>query len=229
MSIALLTHVSAQPGLNGGTTGAIDTSGANFLVVIISDYSAAALGTLSDSKSNTWTALTTYQDGGVNSRTKIYYSINPTVGSAHTFTYTGSALYPTIMAASFSGVDTTAPFDVENGEASSVPATSSQPGSVTPSQNNELLVFGVCLGASTTNYSDDIGTPIENMNWNGGVANGGAMDYQIQTTATARNPTWSWTTSSPHANSIATFKAAAGGGGAVNNPYFYRHLAGTGG
>jgi hypothetical protein len=38
-----------------GTTGALDTTGANLIVIAVSDYSGVGASTVSDSKGNSWT------------------------------------------------------------------------------------------------------------------------------------------------------------------------------
>jgi hypothetical protein len=50
---------------------------------------------------------------------RLYYAANPTVGSGHTFSYTGASNFSSIFVAAFSGVATSSPFDKENGATSS--------------------------------------------------------------------------------------------------------------
>lgn len=231
MAIALVAHTSAGSS-NGGvsvTTGAIDTTGASLLLAFVGDYNSVTASTVSDSKSNTWTALTTYS-GGTNPRARIFYAKNPTVGTGHTFTATapGAATFPGVAFYAFSGADTTAPFDSpqENGGGNTVSGTSFQPGSVAPSVDNELLFTGICLdgtfSAPTVDSSFTIGDSVAFSN---GQTFGVFVAYQIQTTATTRNPTLSWTTAVTNkAGAIGTFKAATGGG--VTYPQLERAIRG---
>ncbi|MFM2357274.1 MAG: hypothetical protein RJA61_11 [Candidatus Parcubacteria bacterium] len=194
---------AGSSGGNNVTTGAIDTTGANLIVVVVSWYSGAA-NTLSDSKGNTWTALTAYAAG--NTQQRIYYAYNPTVGSGHTFTATNSS-YPSIAVSAWSGA-ATSPYDVENGSSGSG-ITSKQPGSVTPSENNELIITGLGFDTSNT-LSINSGFTISNqLNYTVGNYMGGAMAYLVQTTSAAVNPTWSWSSSMGVSTGIATFKAAS--------------------
>ncbi len=84
MSKTLLTSVSvASTNGNTITSGAITTTGANLIVVNVGSYSVNP-ATFGDSKSNIWTALTLQSvTSGV--QTRLYYCVNPTVGSGHTF------------------------------------------------------------------------------------------------------------------------------------------------
>lgn len=204
------------------TSDAIDTTGYNLIVIGITTALNTA-ATPTDSKGNTWTALTGQGAGNVYAR--LWYSINPTVGSGHTFSTSGSATYPSIFVLAIAGA-AAAGFDQQNG-AASASATSVQPGSITPTEDNELIV-ALCTNDDTGNtLSINGGFTIAQQNVSvGAQAEGGGLAYLIQTTATAANPTWSWGGSSEAvATVIASFKAAVGGGGGTFN---YLTLLGVG-
>ena len=206
MAYAALTHVTAF-GKDGVTSSSIDTTGADFLVMVVGAYKSFP-PTVSDSKSNTWSALT-LRDSGDSARILIYYVANPTVGTGHTFTLTGSSSYGSMCVHAFSGAKLTSPFDVENGVTGGVD-TSRAPGSITPSENNELLITGGTQDAIVSNLA--IGssyTLADNVYTGSGTNFASSLAYLIQTTAGASNPTWSWTTSSHNAEVIASFKVAA--------------------
>lgn len=224
MAIALVTNSVAGLGVNGGTSGAIDTTGVGLLVVAI--VWSAAFGTtqpvLTDSKGNTWTALTKQTGSGSPATSDCYlvlnYTNNAIVGSGHTFTLTGTACYGAIATQGFSGVATSSPFDVQNGTSVYTPGptfTSVQPGSITPSANNYLLITAMSNYVDTSNSSRSIDLSFNITNqigFDGSTFLPIAMAYQIQTTATARNPTWSWSSAQIVASSvIASFKVAGGG------------------
>jgi len=224
MAFSLVSSVAAAPGSTGGTTGAINTNGANLLIVVISDFGGASQSTLSDSESNTWNELTLLNFNS-NARCTIYYAYNPNVGASHTFTYDVQTNFPTIMALAFSDADTAAPFDVENG--AGVTGTSLQPGSVTPSENDELLICGLTTANEEGSTPSIDSSFIEELGiiFGTGVNLGGFTGYKIQTTAGAENPTWSWTTSVDAASVIATFKSTSEDppyAGLVVNPLFVR-------
>jgi hypothetical protein len=207
--ISLVNHASVS-GLSSITTASVDTTGATLLVLVASDYGQAGAVTPTDSKGNTWTGLT-QQGTGANARVRIWYSRSPIVGSGHTFTFPGSSNFCTFTMSAWSGVDTTSPFDQQNGT-SAAGVSSVQPGSVTPGSNNELIVAalawntgespGVSIGSSFTITDQN--------DFSSGSNQGGAQAYLLQGTATAVNPTWSLPNSTPAAAAaIATFKPAA--------------------
>lgn len=204
------TTSASSTNSNSVTTSGIDTSGMSFLCVAVADYNGVAVGTLSDSKGNTWTALTTYT--GTYSRMVLYYvnSNTPTVGTGHTFTYTRTGSFPAICVISASGT-AAAPFDVQNG--ASAPFTSAGPlatGSVTPTYHNSLIISGNCNDSPAQTHSINSSFTITNQQlWGSGTNDGCAMAYKIQTTATAENPQWSWPSATGVSVAIAVFKEAA--------------------
>lgn len=213
MAYALVTDVEAIPGASGGTTGAVDTTGASLLIIHVASF--AAVDSVSDSKGNTWTPLTSH--GGANSRhTRFWYAANPTVGSGHTFTVSGTLIFPHIAVAAFSGAATTSPFDQENG-ATSADATTLATGSVTPGEDNELLVSG-CCGAMTSSPTINSGfTVTDDAPFGSGNNMQGGLAYLVQTSAAAVNPTWNFNNTGGVGASIATFKVAAVGGAVVGS------------
>lgn len=205
MAIALVSSAGAAGTDSSVTTSAIDTTGATLLVVGIAKDSGGTIS-LSDSKGNSWTALTATTQGST--RCILYYAANPTVGGSHTFSNTGAFNYSSICVAAFSGVATTTPFDQENGAGAS--STTLATGSVTPTEDNELVITHLAFSGSGLPTSIDGGfTETNDVEFGGGNNYGSTMAYLIQTTAAAANPTWTRTNSNPMATRIATFKAAA--------------------
>jgi hypothetical protein len=194
-----------------GTTAGIDTTGATLIVLFVHQDTAAQ--GVSDSKGNTWTSLTSQTGGvsGTNNTGRLWYCVNPTVGSGHTFS--AAVAYGAIAALALAG-NAAVPFDQENGSGSTSSVTSRQPGSITPSEDDCIVVAGTGIGGSNSNHAIDGGFTIAgDLNGISGTQYGGFIAYLIQTSATAANPTSSWTTSNVSASVIASFKAAAGGGG----------------
>lgn len=213
MSTVLVANVAAKsPNDSGFTTGAIDTTGASLLVANIGSYSGTSEPTLSDSKGSTWTLLTVQSSGADGARSRIYYAENPTVGAGHTFTVTGNDSFAALCVTAWSGPLTSSVFDQENG-ATTGGATSLATGSVTPSENNELIVAGLCLrDISNTGDTVSINGGFTISDQQTGVANQcleAAQAYLVQGALAAANPTWSWTTSDKAAATIATFKGTA--------------------
>lgn len=214
-AITCVPHVGAQAATGGNTftSGPMDSSGTTLLVAAVSHITSVS-PTLSDSKSNTWALIRSQVFGTSGFQLDLYYVKNPTVGTGHTFTLTGSAFFGSVAALACSGTDTTANVDQQNGTDGAQGQTYStfQPGSVTPSVNNEVVVTGL---ASDTTYTIDGGYTItDQFPVAGGAAYGVAIAYLVQTTATATNPTWTISTASATTASIATFKAAAAGSAA---------------
>lgn len=216
MAISLVASTGTAGGATTVTTSAINTTGATLIVVQISEYSVGASIALTDSQGNTWTALTVKNQG--NSRSQLHYCVSPSTSASHTFTYGTALRYPSICVQAFSGVSTSSPFDVQNTNGASA-ATTVTTGSVTPSQNDEVLITGLCFETTGTISINSSFTISNQVNYAFGNNFGSAMAYKIQTTAGAENPTWSKTgTGTSFATGIATFKATAS---ATNTTNFF--------
>lgn len=216
MAFSLVASTTGSSGsVNDYTTSGIDTTGANLIVVSIAWHPGSyGSGVLSDSKGNTWTGLTERAAFFV-ARNKLFYCLNPTVGSGHTFS-TGqfNGQNPAIGVLAFSGAHASSSYANENG-ATVAPGTSLATGSITPPENDCLVVSGLGTEKANTTTNTAIGSSFTAFKTeaSGGNSCGSGIAYLIQTTASAVNPTWTWTTSTYACASIASFKAAAGGGG----------------
>src|SRR5258708_7687646 len=152
MAFSLVVHAFAQASGSLAQTPAQTTTGANLIVLLTVDNAG---GTPFDSKGNTWTALTSQTINTV--VTRLWYSLNPTVGTLHTFTLQNGL--PSIAMAAYSGALASSAFDVQNGS-NPGSGTSIQPGSVTPSQANELVIYGTG-DVRTTTASVNSGTILD--------------------------------------------------------------------
>lgn len=224
MAIALVTTVTgSSPDANTFTTSSGDTTGATLLVAVVSNYEPGGEPTISDSKSCSWTQLTV--QSSVNNRVRISYAENPTVGTGHTFTLTGNGAAASIVVYAFSGTATSSVFDQQNG-GTVAGATSGQPGNVTPGEDNEVLVTGICmLTATVPSINSSFSTP-DTIAFSSGAHLGIGASYKIQTTGGSENPTWSWSNNDSLPLTIATFKAPSVGGG--TNPSLRLNLLGVG-
>jgi|SRR5579859_4533185 len=196
MAIALVTHVGAALGPSGGTTSAINTTGANFLVAALaSDNRSQAVFT--DSKNNTWELLTQFFT--TNGVVRLFIAINPPapgVGTNHTFTVAPAQgagnIYAALNVAAFSGV---AAFESQSGTGLNS-VTSSQPPSVFPQFNNELLIsmIGTEFNPTAGLFAIDSGFTITDQeDYLNGTNYGCALAYLIQNSRALVQPTWSWT------------------------------------
>jgi hypothetical protein len=201
--ILLTTHTFAgSSNTNSITTPGINTVGSSLIVVIVSTYTLQTSGTgLSDSLSNTWIGLNTYANSNLNEVT-MFYAANPTTGAAQTFTINSGAGYPALAVLAFSGTPA-APFDSQNGGVTAS-ATTLQPGNVTPSVDNELIVTGLSLGGTGVASINSGFTITDQIAQNGASNYGVAGAYIIKgfgTSGFGVNPTW---TNSGSATSLAS-------------------------
>jgi len=223
MAIAPVTSAAATNAATA-TTGGVDTTGANFLVVVLSYYTSGSAPVVSDSKSNTWNALTAEVNGAVT--VQIFYSVPSSVGASHTFSVATSS-FNSIIAMAFSGANATQGTPQESGASAST--ASLQPGSITPAEDNELVIVGAgTQDEENDTFAIDSGfTLAESNSHTAGVNFGGAAGYKIQTTAAAVNPAVSWTTSVVSAARMASFKVSAAVAG-FDAPFpFFLGLMGT--
>lgn len=190
----------------GATTDAIDSTGNDLCIYTEADYAGSGAGTYTDSKSNTIANLTS--GTSTNMRGWISYAKNCTVGTGHTATTTGAYSPAVLLVAA--GSNLTAPFDQEAG-ATTNGASSLATGSITPTEDNELvcasLAAGGALGTATINTGWTVQVQVD---YHGGFNFSNALSCGIQTTATPVNATWSWTGSDAVAR-IASFKMGGGG------------------
>lgn len=213
MSVALIgSGVSAFSSDTGVsvTTGTYDTTGANFIAVILSHDGGSTDYTVTDNKSNT--AISDVDHAVFSVRSAIWYFENPTVGSGHTFSVTkgaGGKPFPAIVVMAFSGMATSSVLDGSQVNTAGNTSTSLQPGSVTPSANGNLIISGLATdGAVLVGINSSFNTPISTA-FVGGNAYQCSGSYYVQPTAGAINPTWSWTNSTTDSATIAVFKAAS--------------------
>lgn len=192
-------------GSTPAVTSGVDTSGSTLIVANVPFFDVGGgEGSLTDFYSNTWTKVRLDEFGFV--ANDIYYCKNPTVGAGHTFS--ASHTYDALNVIGFAGTDLSSPLDQQSA------AHSVQPGSITPGQANEVLVCALCFYPDGTQSIDSGFTVANKQPYNSGVNMGGAIAYLIETTATAKNPTWSTNTSyTDNIAVILSFKAAVAGSG----------------
>lgn len=197
---SLIANTGAAGTATTATTGGIDTTGANLLVAILVDYKGNPAATFTDSKGNTWT-ISAESFVASDTRARMAHCVPTSVGSAHTFTLGAATLcYPAVCVSAFSGANAT-PLDQQNGNAAT--GVSIQPGSVTPSTSDQMIVTGLgCYGASPS-----INSAFTITNTVAYVAdNNYCASLAYLNSGSAQNPTWSATGSSGMATRIATFK-----------------------
>lgn len=196
-------------GSGGGATAAIDTTGAGLLIAVTNFYFAASGMTVTDNKSNSWTALTS--SVGSASGCNIWYSVPTSVGSGHTASLGGTNVFGACIFAAFSGGAAT-PFDQEAQQSGTAPGAGTiSTASITPGFNNELVIFGGSAAEDTSSLVTPSGgfTIIDNAEAGvSGVNVSGSAAYLIQTSAAAANPTWTINGNFNWATKLASFKVS---------------------
>lgn len=196
--IVYIGGVSAGAGAGGVsvTTPTMNTTSANFIEIGVADFQPNAVCLVTDSKLNTWVVDTSVNDGTL-TRGRLFHCLQPcSTATNQSFTIgsgCASQTFPSIIVGAWSGVATSSPMDVRNAAAITVAATSGQGGSITPTQNNELVITFVSENGATTPPTIPSGyTSIATI---GAVASqhlGAGMAFKTQTTASAENPTWTF-------------------------------------
>lgn len=206
MAYSLIAN-TFSPGASGGsTTPSINTTGADLIVVGIVQ-TRLNTATLTDSKSNIWTAIGTLQNSGQEA-VQLFYCSPPTVGSGHTFTVTGTSSFSSAFVQAFSGSAST-PLDQQTGNNSGAAALSIASGSITPTQDNEVICVMYGNEGSAGSQAMDSGVTITDIQGISGPAWGSSMGYKVQTAAAAINVTGSTATNATNSIAIASFKAPA--------------------
>lgn len=203
---ALVTSTSAAAagGADSVSTGAIDTTGANFIAVAVSHFGGSL--TMSDSKGNSYTEL--LHPTTADAKAYLFYCADATVGTGHTFTATSAndSVFPAIVVGAFRNVATTSPADVTD-TTTNLSAGSVVAGPVTPNQHASLIVTMLGTGGGIASVTGgDSFTEVAFVDQSGGNNMGVGMAYQYQETAAAISATWTLDATESLASGIAAFK-----------------------
>jgi chitodextrinase len=192
----------------------------NVVVVAWSD-DTVHLTSISDSRGNTYT-LAVGPTASQGSTQSVYYAKNiaaaPAGANTVTVSFTGPAPSLDVRIAEYSGVDTVSPLDKTSASFGTSALASTGP--VTTTAANEVLVAGVYTWTSVagagTGFTQRIFTP-----WND------SLEDRIVTTAGSYSATAPQSSSNLWFISLATFKAATGGGGDTQAPTAPSNLSAT--
>ncbi len=227
MAVALQAHGMFRGSGAGGTSGNFDTTtgSPNLLVVfLVIQGGSGAPPSFSDNQSNSYTmfmdqpqsAASDHLSGG-GGVVIMYYVKNPTTSATHTFSDSQGGQYFNIMWATFSGIDVTGdPIDNHLSTTTASGSNTVLPVGPISNTSGELIITGVGSFAQSAALSIDSSfTILEDGAFIGSTSYGGGLAYKIGTGA-SETPTWTFDANQPWFNAmIATFKAAAGGGGAT--------------
>jgi len=197
-TFVIATSAGSGDGGNNVTTTGIDTSSAgatNLVIAEVSDYFATGTGaspcSLSDSKSNTYTPLTTHNSTN-NDRQRLLYSINATVGTGHTWSCSlvSGSPFPSVAVAVFSATGTIT-FSAQSGAANDS-GTTVAPGSIANGTAGRLFVTGLANESATVSIDSSFTIPTGgSVAYSAGNFFASAIAYKMS--GTAENPTWTVT------------------------------------
>ena len=206
--IALVASTPINSGTaNGGTSGATNTTGADFEIMAFSRFSSGSSITVSDSLSNTWTPLTASNPTGTEASCQFYTATNPTVGSAQTFSATGTGVALVAQIFAFSGVAASSPLDQQNTNALGTGGTTTNMVSITTTVPNSVVIDMVSFGAGGTSatINDSFIKPLSDIPYDTSVNEGVAGAYFVQESAGVIAPTWTLNAAVASSACIANF------------------------
>jgi len=200
---------SSGSGANVSTTAGSHTGG-NFIVAVVAWEGSGTLSSVTDTAGNAYTLRTERRQVGAVA-IQIAYAKNITGNASNSVTanFTGTIGFSSIRALQYSGIDTSAPADVEaGGNGSSTAATS---GSVTTNLADELLINAAVNFGGGVTWSPT--SPwVTEVNEN----NNCAVDERIVSSTGSYSAAQTPSATTDWAIAFDSFKAAAGGGSDLN-------------
>lgn len=225
MAYSLVAHTNFAGSTFGGTSGSIDTTGANLIVIVVGAYDgggAGMLATMTDNKGNTYTLRINRITGPTGFQFQLWECANPIVGTGHTFTQSEpgpSPNYNSFCIGAFSGA-ATSPFGGEVDATIPSGTSSQQAGSITPSQNGCLVISGLLfsdnMGPTAT---IDSGLTITDQLGHGSTNEGSGLAYLVQSTAGAINPAWAISNGSLESAAFNAYYLPAAGAAGTPDSY----------
>jgi hypothetical protein len=207
-SVGELTEALGQHG--GTTVGTLNLVGADLIVLIVG-HDAGTSVSVSDSQGNVYVPIF-----DVGTKLHFFYKLFPSTSSAMVFNASGSNIYAGIFVLGFSAGGDLPALDQTSLNSGASFVTSIQVGTLTPSQNNDVLIMGSWQEGSVGSTIGVDNGLVPNPTWQidavGGVTFGMGAAYLIQTTATAMAPSMSWINSVNAAAGMVAFKVTAPSG-----------------
>lgn len=189
------------------TTSSIDTTGATIIwACSVADGGFFVPDTaMSDNKGNVWYKAS---DGMTVPHSTLWVSYPTTVGTGHTFTFNLGSSNPNPSLSVMAGSGTSGPvFDKWSAFGGGSNFSQGLSNTITPSANNAIIVTcgGSAQGMGSVITSGF--TTKTTINTSGGNYYASGLGYEVQTTATARNPEWDggFQFGNFRSNSTATF------------------------
>lgn len=191
-------------------------TGALLVTAVTYNFTSAPTVTVTTDKSQTMTCLTAVNTG--NFYLTICYLPNATAGTfAITATFNQAVTHTAIENYSFYNITDTTPVDVSSSAVIASSGTSVAAGSITPTQNNDLILQVACRTQTpiqTAAFTKGSGFTklTDNAMVTGQATDSGGSNcmsqYQVQSSAGAINPTLTWTASGGLTYAVA-FKASS--------------------
>lgn len=205
-------------GVNGGTTTALNLTGATNITVIAS-HNGGTPPTIADSSSNTWPAVSVTGASGGGNQVVLWSLDAPTVSSAQTVTLTLSSGNVAACIIGLSSTATAPSIDQTASNGSLFNGTVAA-GSVTPGHNNERIITGAGWAGGGPNIASiDAGFTLADQVAPGAFNFGVGWAYFDQSTAGAKNPTFTFDSATTYQMAVtATIQSGAGGGGGGSAP-----------
>ncbi len=176
---------SSSAGINASGTVTLDTTGADLIVIVISNFFTPAPSLPTDSKGNTYSLAVNSGGGG---QCRIYYCAAPTNDSSLVVTFAGSNIAAAVLA--FSGCNTADALEATNSSVGS-----SRPGSVASAFSGSLYVAGLAHANSGASPTIDSSFVVDE-----NVASSGGAWYGVSAATFvgdgSLNPTWTATVES---------------------------------
>ncbi|MBX2906157.1 MAG: hypothetical protein KF744_08975 [Taibaiella sp.] len=221
------THNNSTASLTN-QSNAFNSLNASAIVFAVTDYTVATIGSMTDDQGNTYTNLLSVSNGTY--RVTFWGAKARHTAAATRATYTTAAFaYSTIHGITLGNVDTSgASFvDQTNGSATGFGFVK-QPGSITPTMNNSMVLTAVnSAGAGGAASPPTVSSPYiitGASDYLAGAHFSGGMAQYIQGTAAATNPTWTGVNNNQYAAIIMNVKPytapAATGNGAMMMWFF---------
>lgn len=196
------TKAAASYIFGAATSPPVDTTGCDIIWLVQANINGAP--NVLDSEGNSWSSAAL--GATANIYCQIFYCQNPITSTMHVFTANTPAIGTALAMLGASG-SVSSPFDQVSG-ANNDSTTSQQPGSVTPTEDYEILILGV--SESDDGTVDSGFTIAEQVSPWAGNNVGVALAYKIQTTAGAENPTWTLAGGANQVNALLTTYKSAG-------------------
>ena len=198
----LLAHAVASGSTTSVTTGAINTTGANFIIVQPFQWAGGTTPLMvMDSQSNTWTTGLHFQDAAVDSRINSSYVYTPSTSASHTFTVSGATIHGGLTVMAFSGVTSgTVQHFTSNWTTGSASSMTAGTGYTTSGKTLNIVGCAFLVGPSGQAITQG-GVPVDAFNGNGNAGGnyGGMSGYILAPDGTVLDPTVSWTSGATQA------------------------------